>query len=89
MNITSNDIDNLGLLLAQIADLTKQADAIKNNLKESGLTCKEGSLFNAVVVHQERKSYDPRKVEIILGDKISLVERVSDCVSVRVTARHA
>lgn len=88
-SVTANDIDNLGLLLAQIADLTKQADEIKTRLKESGVECKEGSLYNAVVVHQERTTYDPRKVELLLGAHIKLVERTSESVSVRVTARKA
>jgi hypothetical protein len=43
-------------------------------------------LFCAVVVKQDRISYDPRKVEVILGDKISLVERTSSVTSVKVTA---
>lgn len=85
--VTSADIDNLGILLAQISDLTKQADEIKGRLKESGLDCKEGQLYNAVVVHQERTTYDPRKVELMLGAHIKLVERTSESVSVRVTAR--
>ena len=87
--VTANDIDNLGILLAQISDLTKQADDIKTRLKESGLECKEGLLYNAVVVHQERTTYDPRKVELMLGAHIKLVERTSESVSVRVTARKA
>lgn len=85
--VTSADVDELGFLLAQISDLTKQADEIKTRLKESGLDCKEGSLYNAVVVHQERTTYDPRKVELMLGAHVKLVERTSESVSVRVTAR--
>lgn len=88
-SVTANDIDNLGILLAQIADLTKQADEIKSRLKESGDDCKEGFLYNAVVVRQERTTYDPRKVELLLGAHIKLVERTSESVSVRVTARKA
>ena len=86
--VTANDIDNLGILLAQISDLTKQADEIKSRLKESGADCKEGLLYNAVVVRQERTTYDPRKVELALGAHIKLVERTTETVSVRVTARH-
>lgn len=85
--VTAADVDNLGILLASIADLTKQADEIKARIKESGADCKEGQLYNAVVVHQERTTYDPRKVELLLGAHIKLVERISESVSVRVTAR--
>ena len=36
MNITlTHDVDTLGTLLAQIALLTKQADAIKDGIKDS------------------------------------------------------
>jgi len=38
------------------------------------------------VVKQDRTSYDPRKVEVLLGDKVSLVERVTSVTSVKVTA---
>jgi hypothetical protein len=34
-NITAASVDQLGALLAQIADLTKQADAIKDAIKDS------------------------------------------------------
>lgn len=87
--VTTADIDRLGELLARISDLTKEADGIKKALKESGLDCKEGNLFNAVVVHQTRTTLDSEKVRILLGDKVSLVERITDTVSVRVTARQA
>ena len=86
--VTGDDVDTLGALLATISDLSKQADEIKARLKASGLECKEGQLFNAVVVHQERASLDSAKVRTLLGEKVSLVERVIPTVSVRVTARH-
>jgi len=84
--ITADDIDNLGFLLADISRLTKQADEIKTRLKAGGVDSYNGDLFCAVVVKQDRISYDPRKVEVILGDKISLVERTSSVTSVKVTA---
>lgn len=87
--IAAADVDRLGSLLAQIADLTKQADLIKTNLKKSGLAELDGSLFHASIVTASRTVYDPRKVELILGDRIGLVEKVSESVSVRVTARKA
>ena len=87
--VTAADIDRLGALLAQISDLTKEADGIKTALKDSGLDCTEGTLFNAVVVHQTRTLLDSDKVRVLLGDKVSLVERTSESVAVRVTARQA
>ena len=88
MRITAKDIDTLGNLLAEIADLNKKADAIKNKLKASGIDHKDGNLFSAAVVHQDRTSLDAGKVRTLLGDRISLVQRVSPSVSVRVTSRH-
>jgi len=84
--VTKDDIDNLGFLLADISRLTKQADEIKTRLKEGGVDSFEGDLFKAVVVKQERTSYDPRKVEVMLGDKVSLVEKTTAVTSVKVTA---
>lgn len=87
--VTANDIDNLGALLADISRLTKQADAIKDRIKDSKKAVIEGELFRAVLVKQERTTYDPRKVELILGDKVSLVEKVTEVTSVKVTALQA
>jgi len=86
--ITAGEIDILGGLLADIAELSRQADEIKGRLKLSGLDSLEGDLFNATVVHQERVTLDSAKVRTLLGKKASLVEKVSPTVSVRVTARH-
>jgi hypothetical protein len=87
--ITADDIDTLGVLLADISRLTKQADSIKTRLKEGGLATYDGEVFRAVVVKQDRTSYDPRKVEALLGDLITQVEQVSKVTSVKVTARKA
>ena len=87
--ITADDIDTLGILLADISRLTDAADAIKTRLKEGGLDSYDGEVFSAVVVKQDRTSYDPRKVEALLGDLITQVERVSKVTSVKVTSRKA
>ncbi len=87
--ITADDIDTLGILLADISRLTKEADAIKLRLKEGGLDSYNGDVFRAVVVKQDRTSYDPRKVEALLGDLVAKVEKVTEVVSVKVTARKA
>jgi hypothetical protein len=60
INFTS--IDTLGNLLAQIADLTKQADAIKDGIKESasagGAKVVEGAIFKATYIEANRSSID-------------------------------
>jgi len=50
-------VDTLGNLLAQIAELTKQADAIKDVIKENGQTV-EGNLFKATYIEANRSTID-------------------------------
>lgn len=86
--ITGQDVDKLGVLLAQISDLTKQANDIKKALKESTITELEGALFRAIVVEQERTTYDTDVLKDAVTDEIlDLAKRESFCVSVKVTAR--
>lgn len=87
--VTKKSIDRLGVLLAEISDLQKEANEIKKALKVSGKKGMEGFLFDATVVHQQRTNLDAAKVRMILGDKVKLVERSIDVVSVKVTARKA
>ena len=72
MNFTPSAVDQLGLLLAQISDLTKQADAIKTAIKEAGIDGKlesdedgvrfiDGSLFRATYIEQESNIFDKAK----------------------------
>ena len=86
--ITGQDVDKLGVLLAQISDLTKQANDIKKALKESTITELEGALFRAIVIEQERTTYDTDVLKDAVTDEIlDLAKRESFCVSVKVTAR--
>jgi hypothetical protein len=58
----SHDVDALGALLAQIAELTKQAEAIKDGIKnEASLTGDKvfvGELFKATYIETNRSSTD-------------------------------
>jgi hypothetical protein len=85
--ITGQDVDKLGVLLAQISDLTKQANDIKAAIKKSALVI-EGALFRAVVVEQERTTYDIDVLKTAATQEVlELAKRESFCVSVKVTAR--
>lgn len=85
-----SDVDRLGVLLAQIADLTKQANAIKKTLKEMPYKTYEGNLFRAVVVEQEKTTYDTDVLKSAVDDAIlELAKRESFVVSVKVTGRAA
>lgn len=88
--VLAPSVDRLGVLLAQIADLTKQANEIKAELKRS--TCKtfDGALFRAVVVEQEKTTYDVDVLKSAAPQSIlDLARRESFVVSVKVTARMA
>ena len=58
----THDVDTLGALLAQIADLTKQAEAIKDGIKNdaslTGDKVFEGDLFKATYIESNRSSTD-------------------------------
>jgi hypothetical protein len=77
-DINFTAVDTLGTLLAQIADLTKQADAIKDSIKESasagGAKVVEGAIFKATYIESNRTSIDwlnmvAAKVGVEIGEK--------------------
>jgi hypothetical protein len=86
-----SEVDRLGLLLAQIADLTKEANAIKAGIKaDTRSKTFEGNLFRAVVVEQEKTTYDSEVLKLAADPAIlELAKRESFVVSVKVTARAA
>lgn len=85
-----SDVDRLGVLLAQIADLNKQANDIKATLKKTPGKTFEGNLFRAVVIEQERVSYDTDVLKAAADQAIlDLAKRESFVVSVKVTGRAA
>lgn len=90
-----NTIDTLGALLAQIADLEKQAEAIKADLKDAataanGTNVYEGSLFKATVIESNRNTVDWKKLAADIGigsEVIAKYTKVSAVFSVKVTSR--
>jgi hypothetical protein len=95
MDNTLNNIDTLGTLLAQIADLTKQADAIKDGLKDSatapnGSNVFEGDLFKATVVESNRSTIDWKSLSKDLGitdEQLAAYTKTAAVFSVKVTSR--
>ena len=95
MDNTLNNIDTLGTLLAQIADLTKQADLIKDGLKESatapnGSNVFEGDLFKATVVESNRSTIDWKALSKDLGitdEQLAAYTKTAAVFSVKVTSR--
>ena len=83
-------VDRLGLVLAQIADLEKEADAIKTVLKESGEAVVEGSLYKATVILSNRSTIDNKAVYKALNvsdDLLAKFTRTTPVATVKVTAR--
>ena len=90
-----NTIDTLGTLLAQIADLTKQSDSIKDELKDSatapnGSKVFEGDMFKATVIEANRNTVNYKKLLADLGvteDTVAKYTSTSAVFSVKVTSR--
>lgn len=94
-DIITTDIDRLGTLLAQIADLTSQADLIKDGLKDAatapgGAKVFEGNLFKATVVEANRSTVDYKALLADLGvsaDVVAKYTKTAAVFSVKTTAR--
>ena len=94
LNNTPSSADELGTLLAQIATLTKQADAIKDAMKDAasngGPSVFEGALFKASYVEANRSVTDWKKLAADLGvsaDKIAEYTSTTAVFSIKTTAR--
>jgi hypothetical protein len=92
--ITTTQVDTLGQLLAQIAELTKQADAIKDGIKDSasagGAKVVEGDLFKATYIETNRSTVDYKTLCADLGitaDQIAKYSKTSAVFSVKVTSK--
>ena len=83
------NIDRLGLLLAQISDLTKEADVIKAQLRELGDGAYEGELFRASVSTSERSTLDMEAVRAHVSRQfITANTKVTETVTVKVASRN-
>jgi hypothetical protein len=89
----THDVDTLGALLAQIAALTKQADAIKDAIKDSaslgGDKVVEGDLFKATYSESNRSSVDYKALLAELGataQQIATHTKTTAVYSVKVTS---
>lgn len=83
------NIDRLGELLAQIADLTREAETIKATLREMGAGAYEGDLFRATVSVSERETLDMKAVREHLSRQfIQAHTNVTPVTTVKVVARN-
>ena len=93
-DISLTQVDTLGNLLAQIAELTKQADAIKDGIKDAasagGDKVVEGNLFKATYIESNRSVVDNKALLAELGataEQIARHTKTTAVFSVKVTAR--
>jgi len=87
-----NQADELGLLLAQIADLQAKADEIKDAMKDAasagGDKVVEGELFRATYAESNRTTFDSKAFIKEFGqDLYNKYTKVSAVFSIRVTSR--
>ena len=93
-DLQTNNIDILGSLLAQISDLTKQADAIKDGIKNAasagGDKVVEGALFKATYVECNRTVVDYKKLCAdlnVTAEQLATYTKNTAVFSVKVTSR--
>jgi hypothetical protein len=93
-DISLTQVDVLGNLLAQIADLTKQADAIKDGIKDAasagGDKVVEGNLYKATYIETNRSVVDYKKLCADLGvsaEQVASYTKTTAVFSVKVTSR--
>ncbi len=93
-DIALTQVDQLGLILAQIAELEAKAEAIKNGIKDAATAGAgnvfEGNLFKATVVEANRKVTDWKaiaKVCNIPEDIIVENTKITAVFSVKTTTR--
>ena len=94
INTTPSSADELGTLLAQIASLTKQADAIKDAMKDvasnGDVKVFEGALFKATYVESNRAVDDWKAIAADRGLDPSYIAQFTTTTavfSIKTTAR--
>ena len=94
IDIQITQVDRLGLLLAQIADLTKEADSIKDQIKEAatagGQSSYEGNLYRATVVASNRQVVDYKGLVADLGvtdEQLQMFTKITAVFAVKTVSR--
>jgi cell division ATPase FtsA len=89
LDIAVTKVDQLGMLMAQIADLEAQAEVIKNKLKQQEGHI-EGNLYKACVTLSQRKTVDNKAVFAEANVPADLIEKhtkTSAVITLKVTSR--
>lgn len=89
LDIQLTQVDELGLLMAQIADLEAKAEVIKTALKQQEGKV-EGNLFKACVTLSQRATVDNKAVYAeanIPADLIAKYTKTTAVITLKVTAK--
>ena len=89
LDIQITEVDQLGMLMAQIADLEAQAEVIKNKLKQNEGQV-EGNLYKSCVTLSQRKTIDNKAVFAeanVPADLIAKHTKTTAVITLKVTAR--
>lgn len=84
------NVDKLGMLMAQIAELEAEANKIKDELKNSGEGYYEGDLFRANVSLSQRATVDSKAVFADAHVPAEVIEkhtRTTAVITLKVTSR--
>lgn len=82
-----NPVDELGLLMAEIAPKVKRIEELKAGLKAGSKETVEGLMYKATLVTQMRETLDAEKVHRFLHpNQLREALRVTPVISVKVTA---
>ena len=94
MDRTLTQVDELGVLLAQIKDLEAQAEAIKDHFKDvasaGGPTVFEGNLFKSTYIEANRSTVDWKTLAAefnIPADAIARHTKTTAAFSIKTTSR--
>jgi hypothetical protein len=93
MNITDiqlTDIDQLGMLQAQIAELEAKAKQLADKIKNEGEGHYEGNLFKGCVTLSQRATVDSKAVFAaanVPADLIAAHTKTTASITLRITAR--
>jgi len=94
MDRTFTQVDELGVLLAQIKDLEAQAEAIKDNLKDiasaGGPKVFEGALFKSTCIETNRSTVDWKALAAecnIPADAVARHTKTTAVFSIKTTSR--
>jgi|SRR5579872_199198 len=85
---SSNAVDELGLIKAQIAELEQKEKALTDALKATGQTSFAGTFYDCSVSSTERETVDTKALRADLGEElIKPYIKTKPVVTLRLTAK--